>query len=407
MAGIVIVGAGECGTRAAFALREAGHDGPITLIGDEPHLPYERPPLSKAALGGDTVVPKLIADEARLQESGIEHRRGVRVTGIDRTERRLSTDSGALSYDKLLLATGSTPRRLTQDGAELLHIAYLRTLADAAALQPRLRPGARIVIIGAGFIGLELAAAASGRGCRVTVIEMLPRILARLVPAEIAAVIAARHAVAGVEILTGVTIARLETGPAAARITLGDGRQLDADLLVAGIGALPATGLAVAAGLAIDNGIAVDAELRTADAHILAAGDCCSFPLALYGGRRVRLEAWRSAQELGNLAARNLLGGAEPHAAVPWFWSDQYDLGLQIAGLPDEGRETVRRNLGDGAFLIFHLANGRLVAASGIGPGTTIGRDIRLAEMLIARHAHPDPADLTSPGVKLKSLLAA
>jgi 3-phenylpropionate/trans-cinnamate dioxygenase ferredoxin reductase subunit len=407
MAGIVIVGAGECGTRAAFALREAGHDGPITLIGDEPHLPYERPPLSKAGLGGDAVVPKLIADEARLRDSGIEHRRGVRVTAIDRGAWRLSTGSGTLSYDKLLLATGSTSRRLLQDGAELPHIAYLRTLADAVALQPKLRPGARAVIIGAGFIGLELAAAARQRGCSVTVVEMLPRILARLVPAEIAAVIAARHAAASVDILTGVTIARLETSATAARITLGDGRQVEADLLIAGIGALPATSLAGAAGLALDNGIAVDAALHTTDPHIFAAGDCCSFPLALYGNRRVRLEAWRSAQELGSLAARNLLGAEEPHAAVPWFWSDQYELGLQIAGLPDEGRETVRRDLGAGAFLIFHLAAGRLVAASGIGPGTTIGRDIRFAELLIARRATPDPALLAAPGVKLKSLLAA
>lgn len=407
MTGIVIVGAGECGTRAAFALREAGHNGPITLIGDEPHLPYERPPLSKASLSGDGVVPKLIAEAARLHAAGIEHRPGVTVTAIDRVSRRLAIDNGTLPYDKLLLATGSTPRRLLQDGIELPHVAYLRTLADAVALQPRLRPGARVAIIGAGFIGLELAAAARQRGCSVTVVELLPRILARLVPAEIASVIAARHAAAGVDILTGVTIARLETSAAAARITLGDGRQLEADLLIAGIGALPVTGLAAAAGLALDNGIAVDAELRTADPQIFAAGDCCSFPLALYGNRRVRLEAWRSAQELGSLAARNLLGANEPHAAVPWFWSDQYELGLQIAGLPDEGRDTVRRDLGGGAFLIFHLANGRLVAASGIGPGTTIGRDIRLAELLIARRAHPDPAQLAAPTVKLKSLLAA
>jgi 3-phenylpropionate/trans-cinnamate dioxygenase ferredoxin reductase subunit len=407
MSNIVIVGAGECGTRAAFALREAGHDGPITLIGDEPHLPYERPPLSKGGLSGDVVVPKLIADADRLRESGIEHRRGVRVIAIDRGAKRLATDGGALPYDKLLLATGSTPRRLQQDGAELPHVAYLRTLADAVALQPRLRPGARIVVIGAGFIGLELAAAARERGCSVTVVEMLPRILARLVPAEIATVMAARHATAGVDILTGVTIARLETSATATRVTLGDGGQFEADLLIAGIGAMPATGLAAAAGLALDNGIAVDAALRTADPHIFAAGDCCSFPLALYGDRRVRLEAWRSAQELGNLAARNLLGADELHAAVPWFWSDQYELGLQIAGLPDEGRETVRRDVGDGAFLIFHLAGSRLVAASGIGPGTTIGRDIRLAELLIARRAHPDPAHLATPDVKLKSLLAA
>ena len=166
--------------------------------------------------------------------------------------------------------------------------------------------------------------------------------------------------------------------------------------------------LATAAGLAIDNGIAVDAQLRTADPSIFAAGDCCSFPLAVYGGRRVRLEAWRSAQQLGTLAARNMLGHGDVHDAVPWFWSDQYDLGLQIAGLPDEGRQMVRRDLGAGAFILFHLAeDGRLVAASGIGIGTAVARDIRLAEMLIGRGARPEASLLAAADVKLKSLLAA
>ena len=203
-------------------------------------------------------------------------------------------------------------------------------------------------------------------------------------------------------------IAGIETTETSARVTLGDGRRVEGDLLIAGIGAIPSTGLAEAAGLAIENGIAVDGELRTADPMIFAAGDCCSFPLAIYGGRRVRLEAWRSAQELGTLAARNMLGHGEAHSAVPWFWSDQYDLTLQISGLPDEGKTVVRRELGEGAFLLFHLAgDGRLVAASGIGRGNTVARDIRLSEMLIARRAHPDPAQLAAPDVKLKSILAA
>ena len=175
-----------------------------------------------------------------------------------------------------------------------------------------------------------------------------------------------------------------------------------------GIGAVPVTALAAEAGLAVDNGIAVDATLRTEDPDIFAAGDCCSFPLAIYGGRRVRLEAWRNAQQQGALAANNMLGANEAHAAVPWFWSDQYGLTLQIAGLSDEGRSTVRRDLDDGAFILFHLAgDGRLVAASGIGPGNAVARDIRLAEMLIAKRAAPAPEALGSQAVKLKSLLAA
>jgi 3-phenylpropionate/trans-cinnamate dioxygenase ferredoxin reductase subunit len=407
---LVIVGAGECGTRAAFALREAGHDGPVTLIGDEPHLPYERPPLSKAGLvAAAGVVPKLIADAAMLTAAGIELRRGVRVAAIDRAVRLLRTESGEdIPYDRLLLATGSRPRRLRQDGADLPHVHYLRTLADAAALRARLRPGARVLIVGAGFIGLELAAAARHLGCAVTVVEMLPRLLARLVPAEIADILADRHRAEGVAILAGTPIARIDTAPGSVRLTLADGRRLEGDLLVAGIGATPLTELAAAAGLALDNGIAVDARMRTADAAVFAAGDCCSFPLPLYGGRRVRLESWRSAQELGTLAARSMLDLAEDHASVPWFWSDQSDQGLQIAGLPDMGVTAVRRGLGGGVLLLFHLAaDGRLVAASGIGPGTAVGRDIRLAELLIARRAGPDPADLANPAIRLKTLLSA
>ncbi|EBW2353199.1 ferredoxin reductase, partial [Salmonella enterica subsp. enterica serovar Enteritidis] len=214
------------------------------------------------------------------------------------------------------------------------------------------------------------------------------------------------HRANGVNLLCGVNIASVEADDAI-RITLEDGRLVDADLLIVGIGAAPVSALAEAAGLAIDNGIAVDSALQTSDPHIYAAGDCCSFPLTVYGGRRVRLESWRNAQEQGALAARNMLGAAETHAAVPWFWSDQYDLGLHVAGLADEGAATVRRDLGDGAVILFHLAaDGRLVAASGIGPGNTVARDIRLAEMLIAKGARPAPDDLAAPEIKLKKLLA-
>ncbi|RWD15726.1 MAG: ferredoxin reductase, partial [Mesorhizobium sp.] len=210
------------------------------------------------------------------------------------------------------------------------------------------------------------------------------------------------------KILCGDGIAAIADDGAEVRIALAGGQEILADLAVIGIGAVPVTGLAAEAGLTIDNGIAADAELRTSDPDIFAAGDCCSFPLAVYGGRRVRLEAWRNAQEQGALAARNMLGAGEAHAAVPWFWSDQYGLSLQISGLSDEGSKVVRRDLDDGAFILFHLAqDGRLVAASGIGPGNSVARDIRLAEMLIAKRAKPAPEALGSQTVKLKSLLAA
>lgn len=407
-AGVVIVGAGECGGRAALALPELGFDGPVTLVGDEPHLPYERPPLSKEAMTGEAPAIKAIASDELLAERSIRHIHSVQVVAIDRAahEVRLS-DGSSLPYEKLLLATGSTPRRLPMPGLGARCV-YLRSFNDALAIRAHLRAGNRVAIIGGGFIGLELAAAARKLGADVTVIEAQPRILMRGVPAEIAAIIHHAHEAEGVCILTGQGIAAIADDGAEVRITLADAREIVADLAVIGIGAVPVTALAAEAGLTIDNGIAVDAELRTSDPDIFAAGDCCSFPLAVYGGRRVRLEAWRNAQEQGALAARNMLGAGEAHIAVPWFWSDQYGLTLQIAGLSDEGRSVARRDLGDGAFILFHLADdGRLVAASGIGPGNAVARDIRLAEMLIAKRAMPDRQALESEAVKLKSLLAA
>jgi len=211
-----------------------------------------------------------------------------------------------------------------------------------------------------------------------------------------------------VTIFTGVGLARLEKRDGGAAVMLADGSEVLADGVVAGVGALPETSLAEAAGLAIDNGVAVDAHLRTGDEHIFAAGDCCSFPHPLYGGRRIRLEAWRNAQDQGAYVAKAIAGGTEEYAAVPWFWSDQYDLHLQVAGLVDQGRRMVMRDQGEGARIFFHLdASGRLVAASGVGPIGRIGRDMKLAEMLVAKRAHPDPAALAAPETKLKALLAA
>ena len=310
-----------------------------------------------------------------------------------------------LPYARLLLATGAVPRRLPLASPRA---AYLRTFDDALALRARLRAGPRTAIIGGGFIGLELAAAARQLGCPVTVIEAQPRLLQRLVPAPLAAALQAEHERHGVRILLGQNITEINDLPDAAHIRLADGATLEADLVIVGIGALPDTALAAAAGLALDNGIAADARLRTSDPLIFAAGDCASFPHPLYGNRRIRLESWRNAREQGALAGRNMAGRDEPHAAVPWFWTDQYDLGLQIAGLPAEGTETIRRDLAPDAFLLFHLdASGRLVAASGIGPGAAVGRDIRLAEMLIARRAHPPRDRLAAADTRLKSLLAS
>jgi 3-phenylpropionate/trans-cinnamate dioxygenase ferredoxin reductase subunit len=402
MAGMVIIGAGECGTRAALALRQAGYDGAVTLLGAEPHAPYERPPLSKDALTAEAPAAKAIGGAERLAEAGIDFRPSRSALGIDRTARRVLLEGETIPYERLLLATGARPRPLPLPGADGPTVVTLRTLDDAARIRAALGPGRHLAVIGGGFIGLELAASARKLGAEVTVIEALPRLLTRGVPAEVAQVLYERHIAEGVSFHFG---ARL-TAITAAGVVLVEDTVIRADLVVVGIGALPNTELAVAAGLAIDNGIAVDATLATSDPDIFAAGDCCSFPQPLYDDRRVRLESWRSAQEQGTLAARNMLGSAEPVSGVPWFWSDQHDLSLQIAGLAEGAVTHVHRALKDGAFVLFHLGpDGRLLAASGIGAGNAVAKDIRLAEMLIARRAHPDPAALADPVVNLKRLL--
>ena len=402
---MVIVGAGEAGARAAVTLREAGYEGPLALIGDEPHLPYERPPLSKAAMTGALdPTPTHALDEARCRDLAIGHIHA-RAAAIDRLTHQLRLEDGrTLSYDRLLLATGAAARRLNVPGAE--HALYLRTFADALALRQRLRPGKKLAVIGGGFIGLEVTASAVERGCGVTLIEAAPRLLSRAVPAEIAALVEARHRRAGVSIHLGVGVARISADGSGFAVLLADGASIPCDGVIAGIGAVPETTLAETAGLPINNGVAVSETLQTPDPDIFAAGDCCSFPHALYGGRRIRLEAWRNAQDQGAAAARAMLGSTEPYAQVPWFWSDQYDETLQIAGLPDEGAATVQRKGGDGGVFFFHLAaDGRLVAASAVGPNARIARDIKIAELLIAARAMPDPTALAAPGVKLRSLL--
>jgi 3-phenylpropionate/trans-cinnamate dioxygenase ferredoxin reductase subunit len=405
--GMVIVGAGECGARAALTLRERGYAGPVTLVGAERHHPYERPPLSKAlARDGGPLTPKTIVSREGLEEAGVTFLAPAEAVGIERAERRVRlADSASIAYDKLLLATGATSQGLPM-AAGLINCVTLRSFDDAVAIRSRLQAGCRIVIIGGGFIGLELAATARAAGAEVTVLEAQPRILRRGVPAEIALVLHKAHVDRGVRILCGQAIASIAETVSGVAIRLADGSLVEVDFVVVGIGAKPNVTLAAAAGLLIDNGIAVDERLRTADPNIFAAGDCCSFPLSLYGGRRVRLEAWRNAREQGALAALNMLGEGVSHTAVPWFWSDQYDLGLQVAGLVDEASNVVRRETDRGGFLLFHqAADGRLLAASGIGPGASIGRDIKIAEMLIARHARPLREALGSPDVKLKGLL--
>ena len=402
MAGMVIIGAGMAGHRAVISFRASNYDGPVTLIGEEALMPYDRPPLSKAAIADENEpTPVWLMDEGIAASLKADVRRGVVAKALDRQNKTVMLADGSIvPYAKLLIATGAKPRKLSLPGGE--HALLLRNFEDTLLLRQKFLPGKRIVIIGGGFIGLELASSAAKRGCKVTLIEALPRILMRGVPEAIATIVHARHVVAGVDMLTGTAISALENDAA----VLVDGRRIGADTIVAGIGAAPDVALAQGAGLVLDNGIAVGSTLQTSDPDIYSAGDCCSFPHPLFGNRRIRLEAWRNAQDQGSLAAENMLDAAKTYKAVPWFWSDQYELSLQVAGLSDVGSRTVERRSSPETLLLFHLdETGTIKGASGIGPGNSIARDVKLAEMLIAKEAKPDPASLTNPAIQLKTLL--
>jgi 3-phenylpropionate/trans-cinnamate dioxygenase ferredoxin reductase subunit len=394
MAGMIIIGAGECGVRAAFALRDKGCTAPITLIGREAMHPYERPPLSK----GMADQLKLIRAEAAFGHAAIDLRLGTCVEAIDVEARaaRLS-DGSMLGYDKLLIATGAQARLFPgMDGCRTL-----RTDEDAGRIVAGFGAGKRVGIIGGGFIGLELAATARRAGAEVTVIEAAPHLMARAVPSDIAGYVQECHESEGVDVRTGVKVASAN----AIQITLDDGQMLGFDTVIAGVGALPDTSLAESAGLAVENGIVVDGAFRTSAPDVFAAGDCCNFP---WRRLRLRLESWRAAQDHGEHAALAMLGEVENYAKVPWFWSDQFDLSLQVAGLFEPARESHRRELSDDAFLLFQRdADGGLQAAAGVGPGNAVAKAIRLAEKLIEREAKVEPDALSDPGVDLKRLLKA
>lgn len=401
-AGMVIVGGGMAGARAIVSLRANGYQGPVTLVSEETLPPYDRPPLSKAMLLEENEPqPVLLLDDSMIASLNAIFVRGVKATAIDRKQKALVLEDGrAIAYDKLLIATGAKPRRLSIEGGELAYT--LRDFADGDHLRNRLRQSTSAAIIGGGFIGLEVASSARKLGLEVTLVEAQPRILMRGVPEEIARVVHARHVEAGVTMQVGTALKAVETDG----VRLADDRKVKAEIVVAGIGAAPEIALAQSAGLTIENGIACDATLMTSDPDIYAAGDCCSFPHGLFGNKRMRLEAWRNATDQANVATENMLGGSKPYMAVPWFWSDQYDLSLQIAGNPSDGPEIVKRQTGEQSFVMFHRDHeGRLVGASGIGPGNSIARDVKLAEMLIGKRASPSAEQLADPNVQLKVLL--
>ncbi|ROZ66505.1 NAD(P)/FAD-dependent oxidoreductase [Ramlibacter sp. WS9] len=407
---IVVVGAGQAGVQAAEALRAGGFEGAITLLGDEPHGPYHRPPLSKAWLAGELDAAQLAirAPEA-LARKRIELRTGMAVTAIDRASRTLHlADGSALPYTGLVLATGASPRTLLLPGAGLAGVLALRTRDDAAGIAERMAACTKdtrpVVVVGGGFIGLEVAATARKKGLSVTVLEAAPRLLGRVLAPVLSDWYAQLHKRHGVRVMLDTRIATIEAGPegSAAGLRLADGHFISAGLIVVGIGVQANDRLAREAGLDCDHGIVVDACSRTSDSVIVAAGDCTA--RRTDDGTLLRLESVNNATEQGKSAAAALLGQERPFAGTPWFWSDQYDQKLQMAGLSTGATDwVVRGDMASGqGFSVYHFKAGRLVAVDSVNAR----RDHLQARKLLDAKAALSPAEVADAGFDLAACLA-
>ncbi len=405
---MVIIGAGHSGGRAVQALRAQGWTGRIDLIGLEAHAPYERPPLSKELLLGakqaDDCLLGPVVDSAH--DSALQ-RHVATATRIDRHQRTVTLASGEqLPYRALLLATGGHARHLAVPGADLPQVMALRTLDDAARLAPHLAAGKHLLVVGGGFIGLEVAASARQRGVEVTLLEGAPRLMGRAVPADMAEQALQLHRARGVDVRLGVVPERFEALDGKVLAHLTDGSQLRVDAVVVGIGIQPATELAAQAGLTVARGIVVDAGLRTNDPQVFAIGDVSEFPSPI-SGDLIRQETWLNAETQGQVAATNMLGGNATYTQAAWFWSDQYDHQLQVAGEPALGVQTVRRPLPEGDVIEFYLnTEGRVVGMSGWGLTSRVTKELKLARMLTDRRVVAAPALLADPATKLKGLLS-
>ena len=403
---IVIVGAGQAGFQAAASLREAGFSGSLTLVGEEAALPYQRPPLSNAYLAGKTDARGLLLrQESFFAEHRIDHRSGTRVTAIDRAERSLLlSDGDRLAYDHLILATGTRNRALPVQGADLAGVRQLRSLDDADALRSAIADSHRIVVVGAGFIGLEFAAVCAARGLSVTVIEAAERVMARAVSPETSEAFRTFHEEAGVTFLfgAGVTTLEGEAGRVAA-VRTADGQSLPADLVLVGIGVVPNQELAAEAGLTVRDGIEVDAFLATSDPAISAIGDCVRFPsrfaAGMPGGDRVRIESVQNAVDQGRCLAARLTGRPAAYDAVPWFWSDQGPRKLQIAGLAAPGDASVPRRDGAG-FSVFRFRDDALSAVESVDRPA----DHMAARRLLTSAKRLTPEQAADPNFDLKAL---
>ncbi|MDD3444694.1 MAG: FAD-dependent oxidoreductase [Zavarzinia sp.] len=400
---VVIIGAGQAGGRAAEALRKVGFDAPVFLVGEEDRPPYERPPLSKSVLTGksDAGAAALFGPEF-YDENRIELVIGTRVTRIDPAARKVElAGRAALSYGHLLICTGGRVRELDFADRRLSGLHYLRTAADAEALRDSMARAGRMVVVGGGFLGLEVAASARAFGIEVTVIEGAPHLLDRVLPPAIAERIAALHVRQGVTLRLGCPVVGIRAeGGAVTSVETADGRSVPADVVVVAAGIVPNVELAADAGLQIGNGVVVDEFCRTAAPGILAAGDVANHPNALLG-RRLRLESWQNAQNQAIAAAKTIGGQGAPYAEIPWFWSDQYDMNIQVVSVPPATDATVLR--GDpesGHFTCLSLFEGAVVGATAFN----MGKEVRAARMLIEHRLHVAPAELADTSVRLRDI---
>ena len=398
----VIVGAGHAGGRAAQAMRQFGFEGRILLIGEEPHVPYERPPLSKELIVTDAGLEKVrLHDAAWYPENRIELIAGTAATSIDAAAKTVGlADGRTIGFDGLMLTTGARVRRLPAPGAELDGVFYLRTLEDSEAIRAHIPAGAEVAVIGGGFIGLEIAGSAAKRGAKVTVLEAADRLMGRSVAPEVSDWFAQMHRSRGVDLRLGVSVAAIEGNGAATAVRLGDGAIVPAEVVVIGIGILPNVEIAQAAGLAVDNGIVVDDRGRTSHPDVYAAGDVANQPNA-FAGRRLRLESYQNAQDQAAAVARNLCGADEAYEDSLWVWSDQHDVNLQMTGAPDSWDRLVWRGDPDeGRFTVFYMADGRIVAVNTVNNG----REMRPARMMMESGKAFEADALADTSVKLLKL---
>ncbi|MCX7558470.1 FAD/NAD(P)-binding oxidoreductase [Sulfitobacter sp. F26204] len=402
MGHVIVVGAGQAGSSCVAKLRNGGFDGKVTLIGAEPVPPYQRPPLSKGYLMGDMTLERLfLRPESFYSENDIDLRMNAWVEGIDTDAQVVSLGGERLRYDDLVLCTGSEPNRLPAAiGGDLRAVHVVRDLADVDAMAPRFVAGARVLIVGGGYIGLEAASVAAKLGLQVTLIEMSKRILQRVAAPETSAFFRDLHKGHGVDIREGVGLETLLGDGDASGARLSDGSELEVDFVIVGVGIRPATALAQKAGLAIENGIRVDARGRGSAPNVWAAGDCTSFP---YRGGRIRLESVPNAIDQAECVAENIMGGTKDYIAKPWFWSDQYDVKLQIAGLNSGYDRVVTRRTDADSVAFWYYRGAELLAVDAMNDP----RGYMVGKRLIESNKSPDPEVIANSETDLKALLKA